>query len=255
MLKLEAITAGYHKEKIVQSINMEFHSGEITAIIGPNGSGKTTLIKSIVDLCDIYDGKVCLNGKSRGEIGAKEFAKKISYLPQRQSGGSITVSRLVLHGRFPYLTYPRQYKKEDYEHCHKAMEKMGILPIKDKKIESLSGGQRQKAYIAMALAGEMDVFLFDEPTTFLDIKYQLELLNIMEELKEQNKTVITILHDLNYAMQIADKVVVMNQGEAVFHGEPNELMKSNIIDKIFQVKSKRITDEEGKQFLIFAPNL
>lgn len=251
MLKLKNITAGYHKKPVIQNINIEFAPGKITTIIGPNGSGKSTLLKAAVDLCEIYEGEVSLDGYKRDKSVQKEFAKRISYLAQNHIGGAITVSRMVLHGRFPYLTYPRHYSKKDYEYCVAAMKRIGILSLKDRKVEELSGGQRQKVYLAMALAGEMEVYLFDEPTTYLDVKYQLEMLEMIKQLREQKKTIITVLHDLNFAMQISDDVIVMNEGNVLFSGTPAEVCESAIIDRVFQVKTKILLDDEGKKHLFF----
>ncbi len=251
MLKLENITAGYGKIPVIKDINIEFEKGRITTIIGPNGSGKSTLLKAIVDLCEVWQGAIYLKGKSRELIGQKEFAKQVSYLPQIHTGGAITVGRMVLHGRFPYLSYPRHYRREDYECCTRAMERTGILSLRDKKVEELSGGQRQKVYLAMALAGETELFLFDEPTTYLDINYQLELLQIMEQLKGQGKTIITVLHDLDFALRISDTIIVMKQGLIAKAGTPEEVLKSGIIDEIFKIKVKSFLDNEGMKHFYY----
>ncbi len=251
MLRLEHITAGYNKNPVIKDIDIEFESGKITALIGPNGSGKSTLLKAAVDLCEIYEGAVYLDGKERNVLGNKEFAKYVSYLPQSHSGGSIAVERMVLHGRFPYLSYPRKYGKKDYEYCCHAIEKTGISELKGKKLDELSGGQKQKVYIAMALAGEAQVFLFDEPTTYLDVGYQLELLDIMVQLREQGKTVIVVLHDIDYAMGIADKLAVMEQGKLLLSDTPVNVYESDVISRVFQVKAKKLSDEEGKMHFYF----
>lgn len=251
MLKLENITAGYEKVPVIQDINIEFEKGKIAAVIGPNGSGKSTMLKAIVNLCEISQGTVYLKGRRKEDMGNREFAKQVSYLSQSHTLGAITVGRMVLHGRFPYLSYPRRYSKEDYAYCKRAMEKVGILPLQDKKLEELSGGQRQKVYLAMALAGETDVFLLDEPTTYLDIHYQLELLQLMKQLKEEGKTVVTVLHDLDYAMDVSDSIAVMNQGKIVKIGTPAEIQESHVIDEVFQVKAQSFTDEVGRKHFYF----
>ncbi len=251
MLRLEHITAGYNKNPVIKDIGIEFENGKITALIGPNGSGKSTLLKAVVDLCEIYEGAVYLDGNERSSLGNKEFAKHVSYLPQSHGTGAIAVERMVLHGRFPYLSYPRRYGRKDYECCYHAMEKAGISELKGKKLEELSGGQKQKVYIAMALAGEAQVFLFDEPTTYLDVGYQLELLDIMVQLREQGKTVIVVLHDINYAMGIADRLAVMEQGKLLFADTPVNVYESGVISRVFQVETKILTDAEGKKHFYF----
>jgi ABC-type cobalamin/Fe3+-siderophores transport system ATPase subunit len=251
MLKLENITAGYNKVPVISDISIEFEQGRITTIIGPNGSGKSTLLKAIADLCDIWSGSLYLNGKSRKEIGRKEYARQLTYLSQSRQAGAITVSRMVLHGRFPHLSYPRHYTKEDFEHCRRAMERVGILPLRDKKVEELSGGQKQKVYLAMALAGDADTLLLDEPATYLDIRYQLELLEMMRQLKEQGKTVIAVLHDLNYAMHVSDRIVVLNNGRIVMQGTPQQIHESGIINEVFQINAGNVEGADGRKHYYF----
>ncbi len=251
MLKLENVTAGYGKLPVVKGITAELEKGRITTIIGPNGTGKSTLLKAIVGLCELQQGTVWLEGKNRENIGNKEFARQVSYLPQVRAAGAITVERMVLHGRFPYLSYPRHYRREDYEYCTRAMERTGILSLRDKRVEELSGGERQKVYLAMALAGETELFLFDEPTTYLDIRYQLELLQIMEELKEQGRTILAVLHDLDYAMRLSDAMIVMKQGEVVMTGTPECIQRSGILDEVYGIRVKSFLDEEGKKHFYF----
>lgn len=251
MLRLENVSAGYGKVPVISNINAEFEKGRITTIIGPNGSGKSTLLKAIVSLCEVLQGTVYLKGENREKIGDRKFAQQVSYLPQSHTAGAITVGRMVLHGRFPYLSYPRHYGKEDYECCYRAMERIGILSLRDKKVDELSGGQRQKVYLAMALSGETDVFLFDEPTTYLDIRYQLELLHLMEQLKEQGKTVVTVLHDLDTAMRVSDSILVMQNGKIVEKGTAQEIQSSGIIEKVFQITAQSFVDHEGKKHFYF----
>ncbi len=251
MLRLEQVTAGYQKNPVIKEIDLTFERGKITVLTGPNGSGKSTLLKAIVGLCEIHKGTVLLNNKKKGEFSDKEFAGYVSYLPQSHGGGAITVERMVLHGRFPYLSYPRRYREKDYKCCFQAMEQMGILALRDKKIDELSGGQRQKVFIAMALAGEMEVFLFDEPSTYLDISCQLELLDIMVRLKEEGKTVITVLHDLNYAMKIADYLVVMEAGGIGCADTPLHVYESGMIDRVFGIETGILMDERGKKHFYF----
>lgn len=251
MLKLDHITAGYEKIPVIRDISLEFGKGGITSIIGPNGSGKSTLLKAITGLCEVRQGTVYLKGRNRTEIGGREFAKQVFYLPQSHTAGAITVGRMVLHGRFPYIGYPKHYGKADYEYCRKAMERTGILPLQDKRVDELSGGQRQKVYLAMALSGEAELFLFDEPATYLDIRHQLELLRLLQELKEEGKTVITVLHDLDFAMQISDSLVVMNHGRIAICGTADEIQRSHAIEEVFRIKVESLLDHEGRKHFYF----
>lgn len=251
MIELKEVTAGYHKVPVIKNITVQLKPGEITAVIGPNGSGKSTLLKTVVDLCELYEGGVYLNGKTRKETGEREFARHVSYLSQIHAGGAISVSRMVLHGRFPFLDYPRRYGEKDYECCYRAMETTGILELKDRKVGELSGGQRQKVYLAMALAGDMEVFLFDEPTTYLDIRYQLEVLQVMKQLKAQKKAVAAVLHDLDCVMQIADQVIVLENGKTVYQGDSQQLWENDVIFKVFGVKPHIIRDEGENRHMFF----
>ncbi len=251
MLRLQSVTAGYQRTPVLKDVSLSIEEGSITALIGPNGSGKSTLLKAAVGLCEVYDGTIYYNEVNKEGIGRQKFARSVFYLPQIHTGGAICVSRMVLHGRFPHLSYPRHYGKKDYDACSRAMERVGITELKDKRVNELSGGQRQKVYLAMALAGEPEIFLFDEPAAYLDIQYQLELLRLMKQLKDQGKTVVVILHDLNYVMQVADRIAVLEQGQMVFAGTREELLKSDVISRVFHVKPRFLKDEEGIQHLFF----
>lgn len=251
MIELKHVTAGYGKEKIIQDVSVKFLKGEITAIVGPNGSGKSTLLKTILGLSKRLEGNICVEGSEIREMGHKELAKKVSYLPQNRMLPAITVYKMVLHGRFPYLGYPRHYRKEDYRHAEEAMKVMGILPLKDKTVAKLSGGERQKVYLAMAIAGETEAFIFDEPTTYLDIRYQLELLELIQKLKEQGKTIIIVLHDLDYALRIADKMVIMKDGMLIKMGIPEDIVKNKVLDEVFHIRTTCFEDSNHEKYYYF----
>lgn len=252
MLRMEQVSAGYGKMPVIEEISFDFAEGEITTIIGPNGSGKSTLVKSVMDLCDVLGGKITLDGEERKQITDREFAKKVAYLPQMHTAGAISAERMVLHGRFPYLSYPRHYDTEDYALCHDAMERIGIMHLKGKKMEELSGGERQKAYLAMMLVRNAEIYLFDEPTTYLDVRYQVELLELMQELKKQGKTVIAVLHDINSALRMSDQVLVMKRGQIAASGKPEEIYQSGILNEVFGVALRRFCDETGKAYYFVA---
>lgn len=252
MLRMEQVSAGYGREPVIEEISVDFAGGEITAIIGPNGSGKSTLMKSVMDLCDVLRGKITLDDRERKEVTDREFAKKVAYLPQIHTAGAISTERMVLHGRFPYLSYPRHYGAEDYALCHQAMERIGILHLKGKKMEELSGGERQKVYLAMMLVRDADIYLFDEPTTYLDVRYQVELLALMQELKKQGKTVIAVLHDINSALRMADHVLVMECGRIAAFGDSTQIYESGILNEVFGVTLRRFLDETGKAYYFVA---
>lgn len=244
MLKLSNICAGYNKNSIINNIDALFPQSSITSIIGPNGSGKSTLLKSIIGLCDINAGTILIDNKNI-TCDRAIISQSISYMAQSHSAPSLSVERTILHGRFPYLKYPRHYTEDDVELCRKVMKEVGIYDLRHKSAANLSGGELQKVYLAMALVRQCDIYIFDEPNSFLDIKYQLELLDCMKSLRHEGKTVITVLHDLNYAMQISDQIIVMNEGKVTASGTPDEIYDSKIIDKIFDMKCRKAVMEDG----------
>lgn len=250
MINLENLSAGYGKHIILDNLNLTIPDHSITTIIGPNGSGKSTLLKSFFHLADIMNGDISLDNTSILNIKPKQLAQKFCYLSQHHSHPSISVERMVLHGRFPHLDYPRSYSSEDYVICEKSMEQAGILHLKRKNMLSLSGGEIQKVFLAMAYAGQADILLFDEPTTYLDISCQIELLNAFSELRKNGKTIITVLHDLNYALKISDYLIVMNQGKVISFGTPDEIYKSHVIDKTFGISMLKIPDQFGNNHYV-----
>jgi iron complex transport system ATP-binding protein len=171
MLEVKGLCAGYHNKPVLQQVDMTIPEGKLTVILGPNGCGKSTLLKVLCGIIPIGGGMVLLNGGNIKDFPRGKLAQNIAYLAQNRQIPDISVRRLVLHGRFPYLEYPRRYRKEDYAYADQAMEAMGIMDLADQPLQNLSGGQRQKAYIAMALAQNTPVILLDEPTTYLDISH------------------------------------------------------------------------------------
>ncbi|MGB4612887.1 MAG: ABC transporter ATP-binding protein, partial [Erysipelotrichaceae bacterium] len=169
-----------------------------------------------------------------------EIAQKIAYLSQTKQIPDISVKRLVLHGRFPYLNYPRRYKEKDYIIVNKVMEKMDILDLADVPISKLSGGQQQKAYLAMALAQDTDVILLDEPTTYLDISFQLQVIKEIKNLANDGKYILMVLHDISLALENSDDIVLIKDGTIVRQGTPKDIYESNILEKVFNVKVGRV---------------
>ena len=238
MISIKDLCAGYGGKNILNNITVDFSDGEITSIIGPNGSGKSTLLQCCAGFLGISSGIITADGKDISEYKGKALAQSVSFLPQSNPASAITVRALVMHGRFPYLGYPRRYAKEDVEIAENAMETAGILDIADKQLSELSGGQQQKAHIAMRLAQNTKNVLLDEPTTFLDIKYQLELMKLAKRLRGEGKAVIAVLHDLGQAFANSDKIVVIEKGKTAFCGTPNELADSEVIESAFGVKPR-----------------
>lgn len=253
MIKLNNITAGYNKVEIIKNINIAFEEGSITSIAGKNGCGKTTLLKTASNLLKPFSGEITIRGKDISSIPNKELAKKISFLPQLRTVPNITVFNLVMHGRYPYLGFSRTPQKEDREIVDKAIENMRLNEYINKNIQELSGGQRQKAYIAMVLAQDTDIIFLDEPTTYLDINHQLEILEIIKKLKKMGKTIVMVLHDLSYALSYSDKICLMENGEVAIYDTPQAVFGSKEIDRIFKVYSEQVLvgDEVAKQYVFY----
>lgn len=251
MIKCEQLSAGYGTDEIVHGVTWEGKPGKLTVIAGPNGSGKSTLLKTLMGQTKVFRGQVLLDELPIGQWSSREFAKRIAYLPQNRSEVNISVARMVLHGRFPYIVYPRHYTKEDQERVEQALEKMGIARLKDCLVSELSGGEKQKAYLAMALVQDAEIFILDEPTTYLDISCQLELMELLKMLSREGKTIIAVLHDLDYALQYADQMVVMEGGRKVFDGTPEAVLESGKLEEVFRLKIGSVTDEFGENHYWF----
>lgn len=253
MVKLDNITAGYNKVEIIKNINIAFKEGCITSIVGKNGCGKTTLLRTASNLLKPFRGEITISGKDISEIPNKEIARKISFLPQLRTVPNITVFQLVMHGRYPYLGFSRTPLKRDKEIVEKAIENMRLNKYIHKNIQELSGGQRQKVYIAMVLAQDTDIIFLDEPTTYLDINHQLEIIEIVDNLKKGGKTIVMVLHDLNNALSYSDQVCLMESGEVIIYDTPQVVFDSKEIDRIFEIYSQQVFvgEKRRKQYVFY----
>ena len=248
MLEVRQLSAGYPDKSVLNHINLTIPTGKITVLLGPNGCGKSTLLKALCGILPVAGGQVKLNGENLLALPPKQLARNVAYLAQSRHVPDITAHRLVLHGRFPYLGYPRRYRKEDHACARAAMEQMGVWDLADTLLENLSGGQRQKVYLAMAMAQDTPVVLLDEPTTYLDISHQLQLMQLARQLADRGKTVLMIIHDLPHAFQTADKLILMEKGTVAAEGTPEELFSSGMIDRVFRVRLKRAETEHGWRY-------
>lgn len=250
MLKANRLSAGYPGKQVLSGISLTFPKGAVTVVAGPNGCGKSTLLKALAGILP-SSGDVFLDETNLSTLPSRLRAQKISFLPQSRQVPEITVKRLVLHGRFPYLQYPRQYGQKDCAAASAALEALHISDLADRPLASLSGGQRQKAYIAMALAQDTDAVLLDEPTTFLDISHQLQLMELARTLAAKGKTVILVLHDLTLALEHADALAIMDDGKIVVHGTPEEVFRSGCLKETFGVDVGRTdVNETWKYFYL-----
>ena len=239
MLEIRNLSAGYPGNPVLKDISLSIPAGAVTVIVGPNGSGKSTLLKALAGILPA-SGSVRLDEQELLGLPGRELAKKAAFLPQNRTVPEITVKNLVLHGRFPYLSYPRRYRQEDLTAAAAAMAKMGISDLADRSLATLSGGQRQKVYIAMALAQDTPVVLLDEPNTFLDIAHQLQLMAQAKALAADGKTVVLVLHDLSMAMDCADSLAILWNGTCLFRGSPEEVFLSGCLDTAFGLQVGRV---------------
>ena len=241
MLVLKNISAGYGKREVLTDLTASFKKGTLTSIIGLNGSGKSTLLKSMIGIIPISSGNISIDGKNISDMDRNEIARKAAYLSQGKNTPDMTVGQMVLHGRFPYLSYPRRYRNEDITIAEEAMRLVGVYELRDNPLYSLSGGMRQNAYIAMALAQSTDYILLDEPTTYLDIPHQLALMELLRELSRSGKGIVTVMHDLPLAFEFSDEIAVIEDGGVRMQSSPEEISESDVICEVFGIRLDRLT--------------
>lgn len=250
MIDITNLSADYGREPVLQHVNLHVAAGCITTIIGPNGCGKSTLLKCIARQMKRAGGEITLRGTPIDTFAPKELAKHISYLKQSREVPVIPVENFVMHGRFPYLGFPRKLTEQDKLIARRAMEKTGVWDLRHQELPELSGGQCQKVYLAMTLAQSAEVLLLDEPTTYLDIKHQLELLDLMCRLRSEGQTMVAVLHDINSAVRISDAICVIDRGRVAFFGTPAALLETDIISRVFGVQVTPLHTAQ-KQMLSF----
>ena len=248
MIELQHITVDYGDGPVLQDLSLSFPPGQLTVLLGPNGCGKSTLLKAALNLLPHESGRVLLDGADITLLSPREVARKAAYLAQSRSIPNITVRRMVLHGRFPYLSYPRHYRPEDYEAVQQALAQVDAADLSDRSMAKLSGGQRQKVYLAMALAQDTQSIFMDEPTTYLDVKHQLEVMSIAQRLARRGKAVVLVLHDLGLALRSADRVALLEQGRLVRVGTPEEIYASGDLSAVFGVRVLRVETADGFQY-------
>lgn len=248
MIELRNLSAGYGREPVLRGVSMSLTPGKVLALLGPNGCGKSTLLKTILGLQPKLGGEILADGTPADEITPRQLAQKVTYLAQSRNTPNISARRMVLHGRFPYLSYPRRYRREDYEMVEKALQWADAAAFADRSMEELSGGQRQKVYLAMALAQDTQTILMDEPTTFLDVAHQLEVMAIARRLAKEGKAVLLVLHDLCLALRWADEAAVLAGGGLLFRGTTEEAFESGVLDQTFGVRLARVETEDGWQY-------
>ncbi|NGP45640.1 ABC transporter ATP-binding protein [Bacillaceae bacterium SIJ1] len=238
-LNVDKIGVGYMNDLIIEDLSVAIPKNKMTTIIGPNGCGKSTLIKTIARILKTNYGAVFLEGKAIHSMDTKAVAKRMAILPQTaQAPEGLTVTELVSYGRFPYRKGIGSLTEKDYEQMNWAIEVTGLNDLKDRPVSELSGGQRQRVWIAMALAQGTDMLILDEPTTYLDLAHQLDILMLLQRLnKEEGKTIVMVLHDLNHASRFSDYMVAMREGKILTEGDPHAVMTQENLENVFQINA------------------
>lgn len=253
MLELQQVAAGYRGRPVVSGVSLRFVPGRVLVLAGPNGCGKSTLLRTALGLQPRLEGRILLDGVELRDMTPRQVARKAALMTQSRDVPNITAGRLVLHGRFPYLSYPRQYREEDRERARRALEWVGGLELAERPMAELSGGQRQRVYLAMALAQDTETVLMDEPTTFLDVRHQLEVMALARRLAERGKAVVMVLHDLCLALRYADRVALLHGGALLDYGTPEALYGRGLLEQAFDVSLGRFWTEEGIQYYYRLP--
>nr|WP_304971880.1 ABC transporter ATP-binding protein [uncultured Acetatifactor sp.] len=254
MVEMEDVRAGYGKAEILRGVDFRAESGEITTIIGTNGSGKSTLLRTLLGFLPMRSGDIRIDGISIKDISRTELARRIAYLPQGKNVPDISAGRMVLHGRFPYLTYPRKYREADVRIARQAMEQMGVAELSEQHMSRLSGGMRQKVYIAMALAGQAPVIVMDEPTTYLDIGQQVKFAETVRQLSKEGKTVVLVLHDILLALKISARIAALGEGKVIWSGTPGEMLEQNVSQRLYGVAVGAARTDAGTQYFYEYPS-
>lgn len=231
------ITVGYGKgDDILRGVNVEIPEGELTVIVGPNACGKSTLLKALARMLPVRSGEVLLDDQPILSMNSKAVARKLGLLPQAPSApDGITVSDLVARGRYPHQHLLRQWTPADEEAVIEAMLAANVGELASRNVDELSGGQRQRVWIAMVLAQQTSILLLDEPTTYLDISHQIEVLNLARTLQRNGRTVVLVLHELHLAFRYATHLIVMRNGEIVAEGHPDEIVTSELIERVYEL--------------------
>ena len=237
-LRIENATIGYDKTVISKNISVEIPHNSFTAIIGPNGCGKSTLLRGLARVITPAAGHVYLDEKDISKYKPKEVARILGLLPQTSlAPEGIRVADLVARGRAPYQSLIQQWRQSDEDAVNMALTATRLTDLSDRYVAELSGGQRQRVWIAMLLAQQTPIMLLDEPTTFLDIAHQYELMELLRDFHEEGKTVVTVLHDLNQAARYADHLIVMKKGEVVTSGVPEEVLTKEMVADVFGLEA------------------
>ncbi|WP_104663721.1 ABC transporter ATP-binding protein [Ensifer adhaerens] len=241
-LRAMDITVGY-RDAVLRNLSVAIPEGSFTAIIGPNGCGKSTLLRALARLLKPESGEIFLKGKPIGTYASREVARSLGLLPQSSvAPEGITVAELVARGRYPYQTFLRRWSRQDEVAVADAMAATGVEHLALERVDRLSGGQRQRTWIAMVLAQQTEILLLDEPTTYLDITHQVELLDLCRHLNREGRTLVAVLHDLNLACRYATHVIALRDGAILAEGPPTEIVTADLVRDVFGLSAVIIED-------------
>ncbi|HEK9101091.1 ABC transporter ATP-binding protein [Bacillus pfraonensis] len=243
-LETKTLTLSYGETIIINELNLEIPKGKISIFIGSNGCGKSTLLRSLARLLKPTSGDILLDNKAIQNMQTKQIARQMAILPQGpQAPEGLTVLQLVKQGRYPYQTWLKQWSEKDEEMVQKALAATGMTEFAERDVHALSGGQRQRAWIAMTLAQDTDIILLDEPTTYLDMTHQIEVLDLLFELNEtEQRTIVMVLHDLNLACRYADNIVAIQDKQIYAQGKPEEIIDCKLVRDVFRMECQITTD-------------
>lgn len=245
------ISVGYGDRTIISDLDITIGTSELTVIVGPNACGKSTLLRGLARTLPISAGQVELDGQPIGDYAPKEVARRLGMLPQTPiAPDGIVVRDLVARGRYPHQGMFRQWSTADEAAVTEAMERARVADLADRSVSQLSGGQRQRVWIALALAQQTPILLLDEPTTYLDLSHQIEVLNLTRELHRDGITVVLVLHELNLAFRYATHLVVMKDGQIVIEGRPSDIVTAELIESVYGLPCRIIKDPESHTPLV-----
>ncbi|MFE0138273.1 ABC transporter ATP-binding protein [Streptomyces sp. NPDC059037] len=243
-LSARELTLAYEDREVVHALDLAIPDGEVTVIVGPNACGKSTTLRALGRLLKPKSGAVLLDGEALAKLPTKKIAQQIGLLPQTPvAPEAITVGDLVARGRQPHQSWWQQWSDEDEKAVTEAMERTDVSALAERSVDELSGGQRQRVWIAMALAQDTDLLLLDEPTTYLDISHQVEVLDLVRQLNhDRGRTVVVVLHDLNQAARYADHLVAMKEGRIVAEGAPADVVTEELVREVFGLECVVVPD-------------
>lgn len=250
LMEAKNVKFGYQNKEIIEDLSVAFQKNKITSIIGPNGSGKSTLLMLLSRINHVSSGIVSLNNINVWDYKIKEFARQVAVVHQKnQIYGDLTVKTVVGYGRLPYLNYHQNLSEKDYQIIDWALKTTNLKEFEEQSINNLSGGQQQRVWLAMALVQKTPILLLDEPTTYLDVKYQIEILNLIKKInQEYGITIIMVHHDINQAINYSDEIVAMKDGKILFKGEPNKVITSESLRQLYDYDLKVI--DHGNQKIV-----